>query len=71
MTAYDGPKRMIETEITRNFLRVPGRPQRYLILLAPPRALAAVGAVIERTNDYENVAAGVIVLSGGDDASSR
>jgi 4-amino-4-deoxy-L-arabinose transferase-like glycosyltransferase len=71
MTAHDGPKRMIEVEITRNFLRVPGRPQRYAILIVQPRALAAVGAVIERTNDYENTATGAIVLSGGDDASSR
>jgi len=37
MAAYSGPKEMIETEITRNFLRVPGRPQRYTILIVAPR----------------------------------
>jgi 4-amino-4-deoxy-L-arabinose transferase-like glycosyltransferase len=29
--------RMIENEIVRNFLRFPGKPQRYTIFIAPPR----------------------------------
>ena len=29
--------RRIETEIVRNFLRVPGKPQRYTIFIVQPR----------------------------------
>ena len=29
--------RRIETEIVRNFLRFPGKPQRYTIFIVPPR----------------------------------
>jgi hypothetical protein len=27
----------VEVEIVRNFLRFPGKPQRYTIVIAPPR----------------------------------
>jgi hypothetical protein len=37
LLAYKGPKQVIESAITRNFLRVPGRPQGYTILIAPPQ----------------------------------
>jgi len=29
--------RRVETEIVRNFLRFPGKPQRYTIVIVPPR----------------------------------
>jgi hypothetical protein len=29
--------RRVETEIVRNFLRYPGKPQRYTIFIVPPR----------------------------------
>ena len=29
--------RLIESEIVRNYLRVPGKPQRYTVLIVPPR----------------------------------
>jgi hypothetical protein len=29
--------RLIESEIVRNYLHVPGKPQRYTILIVPPR----------------------------------
>ena len=31
------PARRVETEIVRNFLRFPGKPQRYTIFIVPPR----------------------------------
>ena len=34
--AQAAPVRRVETEIVRNFLRFPGRPQRYTILIVPP-----------------------------------
>ena len=34
--AQTAPVRRVETEIVRNFLRFPGRPQRYTILIVPP-----------------------------------
>jgi hypothetical protein len=35
--AQNGDARRVETEIVRNFLRFPGKPQRYTILIVPPR----------------------------------
>ena len=32
-----GPSRVIEATLTRNFLRFPGKPQHYAILIVPPR----------------------------------
>src|SRR5450755_1145539 len=36
-SAQAATARRIETEIVRNFLRFPGQPQRYTILIVPPR----------------------------------
>ena len=35
--AQAAPGRRVETEIVRNFLRFPGKPQRYTIFIVPPR----------------------------------
>jgi hypothetical protein len=37
LAARIGPSRRIESEIVRNYLRFPGKPQRYTILIVPPR----------------------------------
>ena len=36
-TARAAAGRRVETEIVRNFLRLPGKPQRYTIFIVPPR----------------------------------
>jgi hypothetical protein len=36
-SAQNADARRIETEIVRNFLRMPGKPQRYTIFIVPPR----------------------------------
>jgi hypothetical protein len=37
VNAKDATGRRIETEIVRNFLGFPGKPQRYTIVIVPPR----------------------------------
>ena len=37
LAARIGPSRRIESEIVRNYLRFSGKPQRYTILIVPPR----------------------------------
>src|ERR1035437_7763998 len=37
LAARIGPSRRIESEIVRNYLSFPGKPQRYTILIVPPR----------------------------------
>ena len=37
MSSHPQDARLIETEIVRNFVRVAGHPQRYVIMIVPPR----------------------------------
>ena len=37
VSALEIVARLIESEIVRNYLRVPGKPQRYTIMVVPPQ----------------------------------